>query len=158
MPTDRHPVLRPHLVRVGPRGVTQMERRMTRPLGMVLVRDGRTEQRHDAVAGEVVDEPRHDPPRHRGPNRGRARSFCAAEGRQLSSPTTARSDRAYVGLCRCGLVIYRAARCLGDEHGRSLPNCIQDDASPVPDPQPRLRFLLTRVSVATGVEVASAPS
>ena len=54
---ERHPVLRPHLVRVGARGVAQVERRVAGPLRVVLVRDRRAEERHDAVAGELVDVP-----------------------------------------------------------------------------------------------------
>ena len=36
--------------------IAQMERRVTGALGVILVRDRRAEQRHDPVAGELVDE------------------------------------------------------------------------------------------------------
>src|SRR5208282_976813 len=37
--------------------IAQMERRVTRALPVILVRDRCAEERHDAVAGELVDEP-----------------------------------------------------------------------------------------------------
>ena len=44
----------PQLVRVASDLVTEMERRPARALGVVLVRDRRPEERHDAVAGVLV--------------------------------------------------------------------------------------------------------
>jgi hypothetical protein len=49
------PPLDPQLVRVAPQLVAQVERRIARPLGMVLMGDGCPEERHDAVAGVLVD-------------------------------------------------------------------------------------------------------
>jgi hypothetical protein len=53
---ERHPVLGAHLVGVLARRVSERQRRVAGPLGVVLVRDRRPEERHDAVAGELVDE------------------------------------------------------------------------------------------------------
>jgi hypothetical protein len=49
-------VFETHLVRVARELLLKMERRVARPLGVILVRDRRAEERHDAVAGELVDE------------------------------------------------------------------------------------------------------
>ena len=45
------------LVGVARKLVAQMQRRVAGALRVVLVRDRRAEQRHDAVAGELVDGP-----------------------------------------------------------------------------------------------------
>ena len=52
---EGEPVLALHLPRVAPELVAQMQRRVARPLGVVLVGDRRTEERHDPVAGVLVD-------------------------------------------------------------------------------------------------------
>jgi hypothetical protein len=44
-----------HLVRVAPQAVAQMQRRPARPLGVVLVGNRRTKQRHDPIARVLVD-------------------------------------------------------------------------------------------------------
>jgi hypothetical protein len=49
------PARQSKLIRVGVEGVTQMQRGIAGALGVILMRDWRTEQRHDAVAGEFVD-------------------------------------------------------------------------------------------------------
>jgi hypothetical protein len=46
----------PQLVGVALEFDAQMQRRVAGPLGVILVRDRRTEERHDAVAGELIDE------------------------------------------------------------------------------------------------------
>ncbi len=52
---ERDAVARAHLVGVFAHGVPQMQRRIAGPLRMILVGDRRAEQRHDAVAGVLVD-------------------------------------------------------------------------------------------------------
>ena len=49
------PALDAQLVRVVPHFVPQPEGRVARPLGMVLVGDRRTEERHDPIARVLVD-------------------------------------------------------------------------------------------------------
>jgi hypothetical protein len=49
------PVLASHLLGVVAKRVAQPERCVTGTLHVVLVRDGRAEERHDAVAGVLVD-------------------------------------------------------------------------------------------------------
>jgi hypothetical protein len=53
---EADPVLALPLGGVARQLVPQVERGEARPLGVVLVRDGRPEERHDAVARELVDE------------------------------------------------------------------------------------------------------
>ena len=49
------PALAPQLVGVAAQLVAQVQRRVAGPLGVVLVGDGRAEERHDPVAGVLVD-------------------------------------------------------------------------------------------------------
>ena len=49
------PLAQPELVRVAPELARQVERRIARPARMVLVRDRCAEERHDAVARELID-------------------------------------------------------------------------------------------------------
>ena len=45
----------PQLVRVAPQRVAQVQRRVAGALRVILVRDRRAEERHDAVAGVLID-------------------------------------------------------------------------------------------------------
>jgi hypothetical protein len=47
----------PQLIGVAPQRIAQVQRRVARPLRVVLVRDRRAEERHDAVARVLVDRP-----------------------------------------------------------------------------------------------------
>ena len=51
---ERHAVLHAHVVGVLAHGIAQMQRRVAGAMRVVLVRDRRAEQRHDAVAGVLV--------------------------------------------------------------------------------------------------------
>ena len=51
------PALAPHIVGEGPEIARHLERRRAGALGVVLVGDGGAEERHDAVAGVLVDGP-----------------------------------------------------------------------------------------------------
>jgi hypothetical protein len=50
-------MLEANLVRVAPELLLKMQRRVTRPLRVVLVRDRGAEQRHDPVARVLIDSP-----------------------------------------------------------------------------------------------------
>src|SRR5262249_13334763 len=51
------PALALELLRVAPQLLTELQRGVTRPLRVVLVRDGRPEERHDAITSVLVDCP-----------------------------------------------------------------------------------------------------
>src|SRR5262249_38277104 len=52
---EPEPALAVELLRVAPQFLTEVQRGVTRSLCMILVRDRRPEQSHDAVAGVLID-------------------------------------------------------------------------------------------------------